>query len=123
MSIQRFESGGLVDEQYEFMEILPDHDYLMQLDVKGENLELRVWRDDEPKPVDASVIMADTSYRQGWVGLAYISDELGAYGIYRYVWVSDDPPDIAVRLLRGDCDDDGRMCVLSWRYGTRRRSC
>ncbi len=26
----------------------------MKLDVRGDDLELRVWRDDEPKPADAS---------------------------------------------------------------------
>ena len=101
-------------------EILQDEEYILQIDVVGEDLTLRVWRAAEGTagtPI-AKVTKRDAMYRQGPVGIGYIAREPGAYAIVRYIWVSDQPittdggpPCAAPIFRRGDSNADGRIDI------------
>ncbi len=67
----------------------PDEDYLLQLDVRGDQVELRAWPADGERPAEPQLVLDDSMYRSGKAGLQYQNMPLGtvnpqAWGEFRF---------------------------------------
>jgi hypothetical protein len=70
-------------------EILPNRDYVVEFDVQGDLLRLRIWPVGSKISEVAQVTVSDFLHREGAVGLGHYACEADAYLIVRYIWISD----------------------------------
>jgi serine/threonine protein kinase/Tfp pilus assembly protein PilF len=94
-------------------EILPQRDYVLQLDAHGGDLGLRVWPAGEDMPEAPQITMRDRLWPEYRAGVAYVMREAGAYAIVRYLWISDreirpgaEPPSTSFVRLTNNSEND-----------------
>jgi hypothetical protein len=70
----------------------PEAEYILQLDVQGDEVVGTVWRDvtrDGPPAVRLRAI--DNKYRSGYSAVSFTSHADGAHGVFRHVWIAESP--------------------------------
>jgi hypothetical protein len=111
--------------------------HLVQLDVRGGFVELRVWRKGEGFPPEPLLQVSDATYRSGGAGIDchFLGPERGGpdrYCEFEYVRVEDRmitveiaddcPSTVPARFLRAESNGDGKVdlsdavYILSWLF-------
>jgi hypothetical protein len=85
------------------LEVTTAADALIQLDVIGDLLNVYLWRNGQPKPVEPTLTANDSTYTSGRAGVIHNENDDNTIGVFRFATASDAPlPD----LVSGDYDFD-----------------
>ena len=94
----------------------PEEKHHIELKICGENLELRVWRDEEMRPDEPVAKATDSSYRSGQVGLSY-NDRAGGgngalrRGVFDSFELCTQSCEAVVQFRRGDSSADNELNI------------
>ena len=122
-----FENGPGFFERLPLPAFVPEEDHFIQLDVRGEELEVRWWEPGDGMRVEPQLSVDDERFRSGTVGVIFDDDDDdGGKGTFRFFQVSDtmimDHATTETLFLRGECNDDGAVdvsdarCILNWQF-------
>jgi PKD repeat protein len=108
----------------------PTVDYFIQLETRGDLMEFRAWRADEPMPEEAQIQVSDTTHRSGSVGIFNSMDGLiqrsfsvtGTLatpdsGFTLSVDAGDAPLEVCAAARAGFSGEGAQEVSYDWRFG------